>query len=237
MGGAGGLAGIVERAPLRLEHQRARPDRLETRCLKNESWCCTIIHVDRSEGSGPARLGVRKRTAAAILDAAAQVFAEDGAQPSLSEVAARAEVSRATLYRYFPTRRALLDELARVALRETGDRLSAANLENVSMGEGVTRIVRALVTVGDQYVVLAREHVQPDPDDFERRLAAPIRALLERGQRSGEIRADVPAAWLTESLVGLVASALVSAGSFGTEDTIDAVTALFLHGAGRSAIE
>ncbi len=155
-------------------------------------------------------------------------------RPSLNDVATTAEVSRATLYRYFPTRQALLDQLAQVALDETGDRLAAANLENVSIDEGVTRAVRALVTVGDQYLVLAREHVQPDPDEYERRLAAPVRALLERGQAAGAIRADVAASWLTESLVGLVASALISsADSFGTEDTIAAITALFLHGASQ----
>jgi AcrR family transcriptional regulator len=177
------------------------------------------------------RPGVRKRTTAAILEAAAQVFAEHGRQASLNDVATAAEVSRGTLYRYFRTRQALLDELARAALRETADRLTAANLDNVSIEEGVARAVRALVTVGDHYVVLAREHVHPDPDEFERRLAAPVRALLERGQDTGEIRADTPATWLTESLVGLVASALTSANSFGTEDTIAAITTLFLNGA------
>jgi TetR/AcrR family transcriptional repressor of mexCD-oprJ operon len=182
------------------------------------------------------RPGVRKRTAAAILEAAAEVFAERGGEASLSDVATAAEVSRATLYRYFPTRQALLDELARVALHESGDRLAAAKLENVSVEEGVARAVRALVTVGDHYLVLAREHVHPDPDEFERRLAAPVRALMERGQAAGAIRTDVPASWLTESLVGLVASALTSAASFGTEDTIAAITALFLHGAAQRRI-
>jgi AcrR family transcriptional regulator len=179
------------------------------------------------------RPGVRKRTTAAILEAAAQVFAEQGGQASLNDVATTAEVSRATLYRYFPTRQALLDQLARVALDETGDRLAAANLEKVSIEEGVARAVRALVTVGDQYLVLAREHVQPDPDEFERRLAAPVRALLERGQAAGAIRVDVAASWLTESLIGLVASVLISADLFGTEDTVAAITALFLHGASQ----
>ena len=182
-----------------------------------------------------AQRGLRKRTAAAILEAAGEVFAERGAQASLNDVAAAAEVSRGTLYRYFPSRQALLDELARVALQETGDRLSAAGLERVSIEEGVARAVRALVTVGDRYVVLAQEHVQPDPEHFERRLAAPLRAHFERGQAAGEIRGDLTASWLTESLVGLVASALASAGSLDTEDTIAAITTLFLHGASTVA--
>ena len=75
--------------------------------------------------------------------------------------------------------------------------------------------------------------MQPDPDEYERRLAAPVCALLERGQAAGAIRADIAASWLTESLVGLVVSALISADSSGTEDTIAAITALFLHGASQ----
>ena len=192
---------------------------------------CPII--SRMDAIISPRPGVRKRTTAAILEAAAQVFAERGAQVSLNDIAAAAEVSRGTLYRYFPTRQALLDQLARIALRDTGDRLAAANLGDVSIDEGVSRVVRALVTVGDHYLVLAREHVQPDPDEYERRLATPVRALLERGQATGEIRADTPASWLTESLVGLVASALTSAHSLGTEDTTAAISTLFLHGASR----
>jgi AcrR family transcriptional regulator len=177
------------------------------------------------------RPGVRRRTTAAILEAAASVFAERGGHASLDHVAAQAEVSRATLYRYFPTRQALLDELARVALDETSGRLSDANLQNAACSEGVARAVRALVTVGNHYIVLVREHVEPNRVEFERRLAAPVRELLEQGQAKGEIRADVPASWLTQALFGLVATGLGSGDQLGTEDTIAGVTSLFLSGA------
>lgn len=175
--------------------------------------------------------GVRRRTTTAILEAAASVFADRGAHSSLDHVAAEAGVSRATLYRYFPTRQALLDELGRVALDETSGRLSDANLDTTSCHDGVGRVIRALVTVGDHYIVLAREHVEPDPEEFERRLAAPVRSLLERGRAIGEIRSDIPAAWLTHALFGLVAAGLSSDEPLGTDDTIAAVTKLFLNGA------
>ena len=187
--------------------------------------------IGRMVSPSSDRPGVRRRTTAAILDAAASVFAERGGHSSLDHVAAKAEVSRATLYRYFPTRQALLDELGRVALDETSGYLSDAKLETTSCQDGVGRAVRALVTVGDRYIVLAREHVEPDPDQFERRLAAPVRALLERGQTTGEIRTDIPASWLTHALFGLVATGLSSPESLGTDDTIAAVTKLFVNGA------
>ena len=58
----------------------------------------------------PAARGVPRydRTAAAILDAAAHVLSEHGSGANLADVAAAAGVSRATLYRYYPDRDALL---------------------------------------------------------------------------------------------------------------------------------
>jgi AcrR family transcriptional regulator len=44
------------------------------------------------------------RTGAAILDAAARVFSEQGTAANLADVAAAGGVSRATLYRYYPNR-------------------------------------------------------------------------------------------------------------------------------------
>ena len=174
---------------------------------------------------------IRERIAAAIVEAAARVFAEQDGQASMGEVAAAAGISRATLYSYFPSRELLLEKLAQVSLTETGERLRAARLEQVPIPEGLTRAVRALVTVGDHYIVLAREHVQPDPAQFEQQLAAPLRALLERGQAAGEIRTDLSAAWLMEALVGLVVGGLLSADTLGAEEAVAAVSSLFLEGA------
>jgi len=44
-----------------------------------------------------------------ILDAAVEVFSEKGLDASLDEIALRAEVGPATLYRHFPTREDLVD--------------------------------------------------------------------------------------------------------------------------------
>ena len=176
------------------------------------------------------RTTLRERVAGAILDAAAGVFARRE-QASMSEVAEAAGVARATLYRYFPTREALLEELERYALEEAGARLESAGLERVPVNDGFERAVRTLVTLGDHFIVLARERAHADRGDFERRVAAPLRALIERGQEQGEIRDDVPAPWLIESLLALVITVLPSAPAMGPEDTVHAITGLFLDGA------
>jgi TetR/AcrR family transcriptional regulator, mexCD-oprJ operon repressor len=176
------------------------------------------------------RQALQERVAGAILDAAARVLAVRGEQASMSDVATEAGVARATLYRYFPSRQALLDELGRIAAGDAGKRLAAARIEEVAAEEGVRRAIRALVEVGDSFVVVARERVRPDPEQFEQSVAAPLRRLFERGQAGGEIRDDIPSSWLTDSLVGLVVSVLPSRPALGREDTIAAVAALFLEG-------
>src|SRR4051794_8757559 len=65
------------------------------------------------------------RVSAAILEAAAEVLAERGEQASMADVAAAAGMARASVYRYFPNREALLEALGRLAVEEAGERLEA----------------------------------------------------------------------------------------------------------------
>jgi AcrR family transcriptional regulator len=181
---------------------------------------------------------LRQRVTAAILDAAAELLAARGGQASMADVATAAGVARATLYRYFPSRDALLDELAGVAAREAGEQLAAASLDRVSAPDAVVRAVRALVGVGDYFVLLDRGRARAGPGEYERRVAAPLRAVIERGQAAGELRGDVPAAWLAEALVGLVVSVLRAAPQLGVEDRVAAIGGLFLDGVrGATGIE
>lgn len=182
--------------------------------------------------SEPApRHALQQRVAAAILEGAAQRFAVDGAQASMSDVAETAGVARATVYRYFPNREALLDELAHTAASAVEDHLTSARIDGVDPEEGIARAVRALVGVGDSFVVMARERQRSDPERFERTLARPLRELFERGQAGEEIRRDISSARLTESLIGLIVGVVTSTPSLGRDDMTATITGLFLDGA------
>jgi TetR/AcrR family transcriptional repressor of mexCD-oprJ operon len=170
------------------------------------------------------------RVSAAILEAAAAVLAERGEQASMADVAAAAGMARATVYRYFPNREALFEALGRLAVEEAGERLRAGRLQDVAVPEAFGRAVRALVAVGDYLVVVSRENARPHPE-FEQRVASPLRNLIERAQSLGEVRQDLPASWLMESLIGIVVSGLQTRPSLGVEDTVAGITSLFLDGA------
>jgi TetR/AcrR family transcriptional regulator, mexCD-oprJ operon repressor len=171
------------------------------------------------------------RVSAAILEAAAGLLAERGEQASMADVAAAAGMARATVYRYFPNREALFEALGRLAVEEAGERLQAGRLEEVPVPEAFERAVRALVSVGDYFVVVSREVARPDPAEFERRVASPLRGLIERAQSLGEMRDDLPASWVMESFIGIVVSGLRMRPSLGVEDTVAGITSLFLDGA------
>jgi AcrR family transcriptional regulator len=174
------------------------------------------------------RNALQQRVATAILEAAARVLVVHGEQANMADVATAAEVARATVYRYFPNRQALLDELAELAVKRAGERLTAARIDAISVPDGVTRAVRALV---DLFIVLARQRLRPEAEEFESDVGRPLRQLVERGQAAGVIRDDIPSGWLTDSLLGLVVSLMASSPSHGREDIVAAISSLFLEGA------
>jgi AcrR family transcriptional regulator len=173
------------------------------------------------------------RTAVAILDAAAHVFSEQGPGANLAAVAAAAGVSRATLYRYYPNREALLEALAVHALSQAGDRLADAGLERATVEEAIERIARALVSVGDRYAVISSEQLKCDPAIPERLIGVPIRAVLERGVQEGHIRQDIPADVLAALFGGTIMAAikLTRMHGLGHEEASAAAATLFLDGA------
>ncbi len=176
------------------------------------------------------RQALQERVSAAILEAAARTLASHGEQASMNDVAVAAGVARATVYRYFPNRQALLDALAGFAVSDATSRLAAARLDEVEVDEGVRRAVRALVEVGDYLLVLTRERIRPNSEQLEQGISGPLSRLFERGRASGTLRDDIPASWLTESLLGLIGSVLPATPTLGKEDTIAAISSMFLDG-------
>jgi TetR/AcrR family transcriptional regulator, mexCD-oprJ operon repressor len=177
------------------------------------------------------RQTLHKRVSGAILEGAARIFARQGDQANMNDVAAAAGVARATVYRYFPNREALLDALAQATVSDVDARLASARINEVAPEEGIARAVRALVDVGDSFVLLARGRLRSDPERFERSLMQPLRQLFERGQADGDIRNDITGARLSEAMIGLIVGVVTSTPSLGNEDMTATINGLFLDGA------
>ena len=184
----------------------------------------------RQQATPLGRSGLRERVAGEILAAAAHVLAASGGQASMNDVAAAAGVARGTLYRYFPTRDALVERLREVVVEDAAERLLASRVDEVEPLEAIERTIRVFVEVGELLVLGARERARAGGDRFDAAIMSPLRASIERGQSGGLVRDDMTAWWLAESLLGLILAG-GPAGRLGTEDAIAAIRRLFLEGA------
>lgn len=178
----------------------------------------------------PRRKALQQRVSAAILNAAARTLATHGDRANLADVAEEAGVARATVYRYYPNRSRLVEEVVRRATESIHERLLAARVDKVPVEEGITRTVRAFVDEGDAFVVLVSERRHSQGSEFDRLVLPPIQRLLEIGRTQGQIRSDIQIVVLAEALLSIAAGVLRNC-SLGRDDLVATISTVFLGGA------
>jgi AcrR family transcriptional regulator len=177
----------------------------------------------------------KDHVASGIVDAAARVLATDR-DASMTDIAAAAGMGRATLYRYFPTREALLVGLATVGIDELVRRITEADLDNIPAREAIARVARAVVMTGHKYIALADlDSAVIDTRTVERQVMAPLHALLQRGAVEGALRDDLAPEMLLTTFIGLLKSVITLSirDGLGVEQVSAAATTLFLDGTAR----
>lgn len=162
-----------------------------------------------------------RRNAERILDATAEMLAADPGV-SLEQVAARATVSRATLYHHFAGRDALLDALTDRSVREVTAAVAEARPADGTATEAMERVLRAawqvvgryrgLVIVNPRRLEQAELRARLDP------ALGPIRRLIQRGQDSREFDPELPVEWL----IGVVTDLIHAASRQVTVGAMDA---------------
>jgi AcrR family transcriptional regulator len=141
------------------------------------------------------------------------------------------------LYRYFPSREALLRALAGSAAREIQDRIGEARPDAVPVAEAVARITGGLIATGSMYIALA--YLWPKPADAaDPQVSEPLLQLFRRGVEDGALHGDLPAETLLGSNADLIEGSIIRSARAhaGVEETSAAVLSIFLSGAFGSRV-
>jgi len=143
-----------------------------------------------------------------LLDVAKAAFAQRGMSASLEEIARTAGVGIGTLYRHFPTRDALVNEL----YRDQGVQLTTAAKELAESHSPMDALREWLLLFTDslankQIMAGVLSCVSNDGDEFcalsGEVLLAALDGLLERARRSGDVVREVESLDLLCAIAGI----------------------------------
>ena len=146
---------------------------------------------------------------ARILDAAVEALASDP-EVSMAEIARRAGVVRATIYVHFPTRESLLEAVTERAIADVTGAMAAAEPEHGDPAEALQRVLRVAWRELGRYHALVDINTRLPQTELRRRhrpALALLQPLIERGQRAGTFRSDIPAQWHLAMLLALIHAA------------------------------
>ncbi|MCW8096168.1 TetR/AcrR family transcriptional regulator [Streptomyces tauricus] len=167
---------------------------------------------DAGRTARPKRADAR-RNEEVLLDSAAAVFVASGVEAPIRDIAAKAGVGTATIYRHFPTRADLIVAVYRhqvEALAEAGPALLAASPKPyAALAEWIDLFVDFVVTKQGLASVLQSDDPCFDPlhSYFLERLVPVCAELLEAAAESGEIRPGMDPYELMRGVGGLCAGA------------------------------
>jgi AcrR family transcriptional regulator len=129
---------------------------------------------------GPAAAAENR---AALIRAAAEVFAEQGITAPLSAIAKRAGVGQGSLYRHFRSR----GELAFAAFESNLDDLEAIAVRGGSLADVLTVVAEQLAEISVLIELTASLGDDPHLRAFEQRMRGIIDSVLGEGRASGTV--------------------------------------------------
>ncbi|MEU3372371.1 TetR/AcrR family transcriptional regulator [Streptomyces sp. NPDC006711] len=130
-----------------------------------------------------------------IIAAAREMFVEFGAEVPLDEVARRAGVGNATIYRHFADRTELITSVVLSVMDRVADRAEAAAAEEADPFDALRRFVHAAADerIGALCPMLSdrfdQDHAELNAASV--RLERDVEGLMDRARAAGRLRTDV----------------------------------------------
>ncbi|TIV64917.1 MAG: TetR/AcrR family transcriptional regulator [Mesorhizobium sp.] len=143
-----------------------------------------------------------------LVEVAAQMFASDGVDASLEEIAKRAGVGIGTLYRHFPTREHLVEVVYRrevEGLCHAAEDLAREHPADVALELWMQRFVDYIATkrglaTSLRLLLTANSTLFSDTSG---RVSGAMRSLIQAAAAAGKIRADIDASDVMHALGGI----------------------------------
>lgn len=128
-----------------------------------------------------------------ILTAARALFSEHGLDVTMHAIARRAGVGPATLYRRFPTKRALIDEAFAIELQSCR-RIVEDGCSDPDPWHGFVFVIHELIALHIRnrgfIDALITDSAAPEVSEHRRRLLVLLAQLGKRAQEAGDLRKD-----------------------------------------------
>ena len=150
----------------------------------------------------------RLTTQDAIIEAAFDVFSRDPSA-SLSEVATKAGVGRATLHRHFTGRDDLIIALTRIAMDELDTAVQGAVKDAPSWTAALERSLHAVVPLANRNWFLSQERADQNPEIAAALAAerAELTEAIDQARKEGAFAPDAPTPWIAAAYDSLIYAA------------------------------
>jgi AcrR family transcriptional regulator len=136
-----------------------------------------------------------RRNRERIMSAGRELFARDGPEAPMDEIAAHAGVGIGTVYRHFPTKEALLTEMVRVRFQEFAAIATLAE-DTVDPRDALETVMRRSAEavegdIGFQLAMMGSDQLEWEGiEEQKSALAAVLTRIIRRGVSAGVVRDD-----------------------------------------------
>lgn len=187
-------------------------------------------HTQKGPGSTMAAVNTRGRDA--LLLKLAQALA-DHPRASMEQLATMSGVSRATLFRHFPSRDDMMAALSEAGILRAEEAVARAQLHDGCVEHALQRLIDELLPIAELY---AHVDAAMRTDEALQERIEPLHTTLTDAfrywQAAGALRVDMSAVWLVESLSALLRSTatMIRAGRLARHDAAQSIFALLWQG-------